>query len=240
MNATTKQHKCGNCKGYHPTLADVKACCLGTAPTHLDQPLDWDGYDQAPTPTEASFEAQRTAAVAKGNPATAKQASFIDSLLAERDHEFKTAVDIVKAEALKDRKVASALIQHLLTLPKLTGKVTTTVEPTLYALVPAGHYAVDSATGNNDTDFYRVDKPTDGRWAGRTFVKRVIGGKADTPVRGKEAEAALNRIVDAGVQEAALRYGKEIGRCCKCNRHLTDETSRAYGMGPDCRQKVGW
>jgi hypothetical protein len=36
---------------------------------------------------------------------------------------------------------------------------------------------------------------------------------------------------------AARRYGMELGKCSRCGRTLTDETSRAYGIGPDCRSK---
>lgn len=107
-----------------------------------------------------------------------------------------------------------------------------------YPSVPAGHYAVPSATGNNDLDFYRVDRPTTGRWSGRTFVKRVIGGRPATAIRGGEQHAALTRILEAGIESAAVLYGQQIGRCYRCNRHLTDETSRRLGIGPDCRGRI--
>lgn len=104
--------------------------------------------------------------------------------------------------------------------------------------VPAGHYAIAS-TGNNDLAFYRVDRPTEGRWAGRTFVKLIIGGRPDTPVGRAAVPGILARIAAAGIAEAATLYGREIGRCYVCNRTLTDETSRAYGIGPDCASRYG-
>ncbi len=64
-------------------------------------------------------------------------------------------------------------------------------------LVPGGYYATPSRTGNNDLDFWRVDKPMEGRWVGYTFVKRVINGNADQSVRGAESLGALAAIVDA-------------------------------------------
>ena len=103
--------------------------------------------------------------------------------------------------------------------------------------VPAGHYATRSLTGNNDLDFWRVDRPTEGQWKGRTFVKRVIGGRPNTPVRGRTMFAALEAILEAGVDVAGTLYGTTLGQCRSCNRHLTDETSRALGIGPDCRSK---
>ncbi len=103
--------------------------------------------------------------------------------------------------------------------------------------VPAGHYAVKSLTGTNDLDFFRVDRPTEGRWAGRTFVKRIIGGKPDAPVRGVTAKLALEAIAEMGPESAAHLYGQELGRCSRCNRHLTDDISRALSMGPECRSR---
>lgn len=103
--------------------------------------------------------------------------------------------------------------------------------------VPEGHYAVTSATGNNDLDFYRVDRPTEGEWAGRVFVKRMIGGHPDMPVRGSEGKLALARILAAGPAEAAVLYGQKIGKCHRCNRSLTDKTSRDLGIGPECRKR---
>lgn len=101
--------------------------------------------------------------------------------------------------------------------------------------VPEGFYAVTSRTGNNDLDFFSVDRPSEGRWAGYVFVKRVIGGHEDTPVRGAEARQALEAIASAGISESQALYGIEIGRCGVCNRHLTDEVSRSLGIGPTCR-----
>jgi len=101
--------------------------------------------------------------------------------------------------------------------------------------VPAGHYAIPSATGTNDLDFYRVDRPTEGRWEGYVFVRRVIGGRSDQRIRRSEATAVLQRIADTGAERSMRWYGQEIGRCGRCNRHLTDEDSRAYGLGPTCR-----
>lgn len=103
--------------------------------------------------------------------------------------------------------------------------------------VPEGYYAVTSRTGNNDLDFFAVDRPTEGRWAGYVFVKRVIGGHVDTPVRGAEARMALEAIVEQGVSESQALYGREIGRCGACNRTLTDELSRELGIGPTCRNR---
>lgn len=124
----------------------------------------------------------------------------------------------------------------------LTGQCSPTPAPgtpaaaprTPFPDVPAGHYATASRTGHNDLDFWRVDRPTEGSWRGRTFVKRVIGGRPSQRVRGGEMVAALKAILEAGPAKAGELYGREIGRCYHCNRHLTDDLSRQRGVGPDC------
>lgn len=116
-------------------------------------------------------------------------------------------------------------------------RVETSAQPTATDLpeVPAGHYAVDGEDGT--LKFYRVDRPTEGRWAGYTFVK-VQASDDLYPVKGGAATAILAKIAEAPV-EAMTRYGQEIGSCGRCNRTLTDETSRAFGIGPDCRKIMG-
>lgn len=103
--------------------------------------------------------------------------------------------------------------------------------------VPEGHYAIQSLTGNNDLDFFRVDRPTEGDWKGKTYVKRVIGGHPDSNIRFTQYRTVLQAILDAGPEKAGFAYADAIGRCYKCNRHLTDDDSRARGMGPDCASK---
>jgi hypothetical protein len=106
-----------------------------------------------------------------------------------------------------------------------------------YDGIAKGHYATKSLTGNNDFDFWRVDRPEQGKYAGRTFVKRVVGGKPDMSVTRDTKFAALEAILDLGIELSAALYGRELGRCYRCNRHLTDETSRRLGIGPECRSK---
>jgi hypothetical protein len=106
-----------------------------------------------------------------------------------------------------------------------------------YAQIPVGHYATKSLTGNNDLDFWRVDRPEQGTYAGRTFVKRIVGGKPDLNVSRDTKFAALEAILEIGVEVSAILYGQQLGRCSRCNRHLTDEVSRQFGKGPECRSK---
>lgn len=162
---------------------------------------------------------------------TDRQATFIVKLLGEREgysEGFAERVKVGLSTFVMTKTEASNVISWLLTQPKKA-------DPQVKPEIPAGYYAVKSATGNNDLDFYVIDAPTEGKWAGYMFVKRVIGGRPVQRVRNPEATDVLARILAAGVEASAVLYGTEIGRCYVCNRTLTDELSRDLGIGPHCR-----
>lgn len=114
--------------------------------------------------------------------------------------------------------------------------MTTTDAPTRFT-APAGHYSV-VWPGNGKTYFFRVQVGKAGtKWAGYRFITRQ---SSDEFLRlTKEGQAAAWALILADLPEAAARYGREIGRCGYCHRTLTDETSRAYGIGPECRKTHG-
>lgn len=102
--------------------------------------------------------------------------------------------------------------------------------------VPAGRYAVENEQGV--LAFYVVDRPTEGRWAGYTFV-RVMASDEEHRVSMRAAKPILAKI-QSDPKAASARYGRELGVCGVCNRTLTDEASRAAGIGPVCADKAGW
>jgi hypothetical protein len=102
--------------------------------------------------------------------------------------------------------------------------------------IPAGHYAV-VWPGNGKTYFFRVTIGKSGKWQGFRFITRQ---SSDDYLRmTAEGRKAWWPLLLADVTGAAQRYGQEIGRCGFCHKTLTDETSRAYGVGPDCRKQHG-
>lgn len=101
--------------------------------------------------------------------------------------------------------------------------------------LPKALVAIPSATGNNDLDFFKVQTAMQSR---RPYVLRVIGGHDDQRLSADQAHAALVRLACVeDVQAAAETYGRELGFCGCCGRHLTDEVSRQRGIGPDCARK---
>ena len=102
--------------------------------------------------------------------------------------------------------------------------------------VHEGRYALRRSDGT--VGFFVVQCPTEGKWAGYTFVKRQISDNV-TPVRG-DAAARVLRAIAKDPQAAMLLYGQELGHCGHCGRALTNEDSRRDGIGPICARKMGW
>lgn len=101
--------------------------------------------------------------------------------------------------------------------------------------VPEGHYAITIQGG---LKFYRVRRPG-GKWAGRIFTDRQHGDEY-YPIFSRNDR---NRILDEiakDTQGASAAYGHSIGRCGICSRTLTNEVSRTAGIGPVCRERMGW
>jgi hypothetical protein len=102
-----------------------------------------------------------------------------------------------------------------------------------FQAIPNGYYAVADA-GPDDIHYFRVSRFRDGGI-------KVQEQASDTlhPVRrGGRRTAILTTIQHVGPAAASALYGQTIGRCGRCNRTLTDATSRSYGIGPECRSKM--
>lgn len=106
---------------------------------------------------------------------------------------------------------------------------------------PQGRYAirVKQDDGSKITKFYKVDKPNEGRWKGYVFVK-VQASDDLHPIKEKAAREAVLDKIAKNPRKAMLRYGQELGKCGHCGRTLTDEESRARGIGPICAGKVAF
>lgn len=165
--------------------------------------------------------------------ATEKAINFLVSLSSSRTPHVAEKV-IRDWAATVHWKVVSTKIDELKAMPV----VTTATGPARPAQeIPAGRYAVTGEEGQ--TVFVRIDRPTEGEWKGRTFVK-VQAGSDLHRVSRSTSFALQNKILADGIKEAMLRYGREIGACGACGRTLTDEASREAGIGPVCRGKLGW
>lgn len=99
---------------------------------------------------------------------------------------------------------------------------------------PAGRYAVKMSDGR--LHFFHVQAGKN-RWEGYTFLKEQAGDDLH-PVKSIGRRNEVYNLIAVAPEEAMLAYGRELGECGHCGRTLTDEDSRAAGIGPVCRNKV--
>lgn len=164
---------------------------------------------------------------------TEAQAKFVTDIATTREGVTEAMLESLKARLLQGfaKSAASAFITSYKDMPRKAAPAP--VATTEGTEVPAGRYAlrVDGVV-----KFYRLDRPTEGKWAGYTFLKAQASDEL-YPIRNRAEKERIIAEIGRDIQAAATLYGVELGRCYECGRKLTDETSRALGIGPDCRSK---
>lgn len=183
------------------------------------------------------------------DPAQDNQKGLVHVLLRKLDAHNAPVADIARAwflerEATITRGAISDVINRLranLDGPAGVAPVAPTTpakkEFDKFTDIPTGYYAIRDADDAEKIHFYRVSRSRDERYI------RVAEMASDTlyPVRPwSRALTILTDLRASGPRDAALLFGQTIGRCCRCNRTLTDANSRANGIGPDCGGKAGW
>jgi len=101
--------------------------------------------------------------------------------------------------------------------------------------IPTGEGAV------NELAFWWI-VPGKSHHKGKFFLRQVIGGQGAVRVQ-MSVEAMISvaeKIIRTGPKDALLRFGQELGHCGHCGRELTNDESRAFGIGPTCRSHKGW
>lgn len=94
-----------------------------------------------------------------------------------------------------------------------------------------GRYAIDF---EGQLRFFKVEYGKN-KWEGYVFIKEQAGDDLFA-VRNKQRRERITAAI-LNDPDALARYGQELGVCGDCGRTLTDETSRAIGIGPVCRDK---
>lgn len=201
--------RCGNCKGSHNSVADVKACYdMKTAGEKVVEETMWP-------PSEKQVQYVLGLQVERNLP---------DGYIAHTDDELRRM----------DRDRVSDIIVFLRELSRKEGK-----SGGNYSM-PAGRYAIED--DDNVWHFYEVNKPTEGRWEGYTFIKMLVGAPGDyqkVDMNPQRRHHVLS-IIEANQKQAMLDYGLQSGVCGRCHSPLTDPQSLARGIGPKCATMSGW
>lgn len=104
--------------------------------------------------------------------------------------------------------------------------------------VKAGRYALANPT-TGSLDFYQVERPATGKWAGWIFLKKMASDVLHRVYDKQVIKAVLDELAKNPLKQMAL-YGQTIGKCGHCSLTLTDPESRELGLGPICRKKLGY
>lgn len=124
-------------------------------------------------------------------------------------------IDLLKIErnGLRDLAIATRVVEPAAPRPQ----------------VIEGYYAVNADAGH--LAFYRIEVSDKGFYT-------VYLQTSDELIRlpWPTAKGVLTKI-EQDPKAAAIRYGKELGICGVCHRTLTNEESRARGIGPVCASK---
>jgi hypothetical protein len=117
---------------------------------------------------------------------------------------------------------------ELWTAGRKAASAPTTAAPA--AEVKDGRYAVEE---DGVLKFFKV---TNGRKAGFVFLD-VQASDEWHAIRNVTRIRAIIALIAVDQHAAMVRYGHELGECGRCGRTLTDEASRAAGIGPICAGK---
>lgn len=217
--------------GVDPNKVDVEKLREQVANLQVNKKAASDIIDTLLALPDATAPA---AAPAQGRPATDRQKEFVRTLLAER--EGNEAAEAIRAQLNEARvsgqltaQVVSDAITALLEIPKAVAKTA----------VPDGRYALPAEDGH--FVFYQVDSPTEGKWAGYTFVAQLIGsvGSWSEQRLSREVSRSVQERIAQDVEEAARMFGIKARACGYCSSPLSNTRSRAAGYGEICADNHG-
>ena len=222
--------KCGNCRGYHDSISQVRECHTGASVKTVENP----------------------------NPPTVRQAAYITDLVAKRtDHGITDAEALIKTLSFDS---ASRLIDELTRKPFADADHGSngTVRPAdIVGEIPKhGTYTVKFG---DDHRTIRIRRPhpkakfvvaeflsgPDNTSHFTRFAREAEGGFSVYPSYQREKNSArsvlaLKALVGATEKELAemgFQYSLMSGNCYRCGRTLTVPSSIHAGLGPVCAGK---
>lgn len=214
--------KCGKCKGYHPDVEAVRKCAES-------------GPDAPPTEKQMEYlyilaDKHPESPLQPNTCSTKKQASeMITAFLALGS----TILPPVKPRTPPFYPPKPAYVPPAPIVPPYEywkdNESTTGV--------PKGRYAIDI---DGTTKFYRWFTGRGRRSKFAWYLDYQAGDRFIEVTDKAERTRVFAAIMIQGIDESRKRYGIMLGHCGYCGRTLTNDVSRAYGIGPECRGKYGF
>lgn len=179
----------------------------------------------------------RTSTATAVKPASPAQIKYLTDLLAKRGAnapaELRATVKAaLAAGTVKDGRVN--LIDSMLAVRPVTTSPAPKAQVQKFN-IPTGDYALRD---ESVVKFYRVDSPTEGKWAGFTFLAACASDDR-FKITDKVRKAQILSRIAADLAGAAKLYGDETGHCSFCRKQLTHPESLERGCGRRCAEKHG-
>jgi hypothetical protein len=167
------------------------------------------------------------------DPATPPQIGYIKGLVESRDIPESWLLRIKElTEAGLTKGDAGKIISALKGRPLLPGQDDRSKNNPTVEDIPPGRYAVPNEHSDNDIAFYRIRENKERK---NKYVVQIIGPNETYLGRAPDV---VKKIVRYGIGNAAVLYGRTIGRCSQCNTRITNRISRELGIGPVCGGRV--
>jgi cell pole-organizing protein PopZ len=208
-------------------------------------PADLDGENDYMTPAERGLaeeidllnEIPVDANLDRRSPRQAELMTSLVAQITELDAELgaRTGEWIAKATAAGHwtpgrEGNASAWITKMIDKVRELKAAAKATPSTPAAEVANGRYAVEE---DGVLKFFKV---TNGKRAGFVFLD-VQASDEWHAIRNVARIRKIVALIAEDAHAAMIRYGHELGECGRCGRTLTDEASRAAGIGPICASK---
>jgi hypothetical protein len=163
--------------------------------------------------------------------ATDKQLVWLKTLVSEKDlsglnDNLRDSAKKVSGGWSVSRTEASQLIDSLKSAPRVAVPAKNTG---IFAGLPLSKYAVER---DGVVEFYEIRE-----YKSTTYMRLLVGAPGDwnrVKVGYDRQKEVASLIRAAGATEAAKKYADEHGICAVCEAKLSDELSRARGIGPIC------
>lgn len=164
-------------------------------------------------------------------PATEKQLNYLNDLFTQRfgNPDVKRQYDELCAAGHLDPADENFLTTTQAS--EIISSLRRTPRHELTPEVPDGRYAIYDRDGK--LRFYHVrTRLSRGYTRPATFVDEQAGSTR-YPIKDSKRRNEVLAAIDAD-PTSLVRYGIELGMCGVCGRELTDDVSRARGLGPVC------
>lgn len=224
----------------------------GHAITKIDESMTLERYDSLPVDgTKEAKIAEAKAAESTRHPRHGEAVEYVAHYVGNFDflQQMRLTVERTNFRGFSDKQVEAickCIDRAAEWKRKDESKPDTGID--LFAVLPYGKTRAAVPNESGGVTFLVFDKPGEdsAKWHGWVFVKQQRGPSEDAAKVGAQRPGqsfkgqwpSLVAAVAADVPAAIIRYGKELGICGACSSPLTNDESRANGIGPVCASKM--